>query len=204
MKAQSKMQQRLNNKARRPLGTVPKHSPSNFNAADARRSLKAHLDVEIEDPRMVFVPSERNVIYMSRAKVEQYKFKPEDILISISDHGRHPPALEHTPKEMLALNFAVFVTREEVEQGIHRFRPEDGDAIAQFLKRNTESSNVIVHCNAGEIRSRAVATSIADFFNLKAYTYGSQDKLERMFSSSGRDESFIGFTLYRKLGEHFD
>ena len=57
----------------------------------------------------------------------------------------------------------------------------------------------------GEVRSRAVATIIAEFFHLKAYTYGHQGGLVRKFSSGGDpDSQRIGFKIYRQLDEHFE
>lgn len=203
MAGPSKMQQRLNNKNRRPLGEHYSNTRANGIGAIADKAY-----AKTERPEDVYNPEVRNVIYMSRYKAELYHFQPEDVLISINDIGKEPPDTKHKPKNVLTLNFNAYADRREREQGLREFNKEDAIAVAKFLKEITDSTNplgnIIVHCNMGEVRSRAVATGISEFFNLKAYTYSSQGSLVRKFMASDHDASRISFYIFRQLDEHFE
>jgi predicted protein tyrosine phosphatase len=103
----------------------------------------------------------RRVTFMSRAEASSYQFREGEVLISISDTLTEPPALKHQPSDMLALHFNDHVTSMDIELGMRWMRPEDGLAIAEFVRKHTDKRNVIVHCNYGEMRSKAVAMAIA-------------------------------------------
>lgn len=200
MAGPSKMQQRLNNKNRRPLGESVYYKGAT--------GMKAVPHFSEERDRDAYNPEVRNVLYMSRSKVEEYQFQPGDVLISISDIGKYAPQLKHKPAAVLKLNFNAYVDRREREQGLREFNKEDAVAIAKFLKENTDSANrlgnIIVHCNQGEVRSRAVATGIAEFFSIKAYTYSNNGGLVRKFMDQDHDSARTSFYVYKQLDEHFE
>lgn len=183
MNKTSKIQQRLANKGRVPVSRTAVFPPAK--------------EVPFEDGK-------KYVTYMSRDTVTRYAFKEDDILISISNSDAQPPAFVTPPKEMLALHFNDYVDALERERGIKSFSPEIAEEIAQFLKRNTDARNIIVHCNYGESRSRAVALCIAETLEYEALTLSNTGNLTRHKQYHGRGNDRVYYSLFRAIADHFD
>lgn len=117
------------------------------------------FDATAKDPM-----APQKVIFMSRAMASQYRFRPEDVCISITDTHNQPPEFFHKPKEVLHVAFHDHVTAAEEHHFKHRWATvEDGRAIVDFVLKHKDSPRVIVHCNYGQSRSKAAALAIAEF-----------------------------------------
>ena len=106
----------------------------------------------------------KRVAFMSRSAVQRHAFGYDDVLISISDSGIEPPGLSHQPKEVLALAFHDHVSDSEVKElGWRKMNHADAKTVVEFVLKHENSPNIVVHCNVGESRSKAVALAIAEF-----------------------------------------
>lgn len=159
MKQPSKMQQRL------AMGRVARRvGPTTYAqmgigltpSSAARLKEQEKADKEASAAR-------KKVIFMSRADVSVYRFKPDDVLVSISDTNTEAPFLSHQPEEVCELHFNDHVTSQDVAMGLRWMSPEDGIKLADFVLKHTDKPNIIVHCNYGESRSKAVAMAINAF-----------------------------------------
>lgn len=140
--------------------------------AQAKRSVFAIPPVtlptkvrEEDEVRIANGDAPKRVYFMSREAVKFHRFEKDDIIISISDTGVEPPKFLRKPDEaeVLALNFHDYVTPTEEKQfKWHISTMEDGEKIAEFVLKHTDAPNVIVHCNYGQSRSKAVALAIRD------------------------------------------
>lgn len=102
----------------------------------------------------------KRVIFMSRHEASYYPFEPEDVLISICDTGEDGPKLSKEPKDHITIDFHDYVDRGGEAQGHHWITAEQAHQIAQFVQKHTDVRNIIVHCNYGQSRSKAVAFAI--------------------------------------------
>lgn len=116
-------------------------------------------------------PGENNkkVIFMGRAAASDYRYKPEDVVISICDcTAKNPEFSAYPPKDVLNLKFQDHVTTHEATQyGWHWMMAEDGEKIAEFVQKHTDTDTIIVHCNYGQSRSKAIAITIAEYTGRK-------------------------------------
>jgi predicted protein tyrosine phosphatase len=143
----SKLQQRLNgtnNIQGRSFSVKP---PTVLSAAQKEANQKA-LDAP------------KRVIFMSRQEAEYHPFDLEDVLISICDTGVAAPTLIKEPKERIVVDFHDYVSRGGEAAGHHWITHEQAMEIAQFVQKHTDVRNIMVHCNYGESRSKAVAMAI--------------------------------------------
>lgn len=105
----------------------------------------------------------KRILYMSRDAAERHKFNHDDVLISISDCGVDAPDLSSQPLDMLVLAFNDSVTSYDVnELGWKRMDNDDGLKIVEFVLKHTCVTNIIVHCNLGESRSKGAALAISE------------------------------------------
>lgn len=165
MKKPSRMQQRL------AMGSVARRTGVStyrqlgiggigLSAASRDRVEKEIKDQEAATKEAMAAP--KRVIFMSRADVAHYRFrKDKEVLISISDTNTEAPYLENEPGDILKLNFNDHVTSQDVRMGLRWMNMEDGLAAAAFVRKHTDKQNIIVHCNYGESRSKAMAMAIA-------------------------------------------
>lgn len=113
--------------------------------------------VDLDDPQL------KKVIFMGRELASGYRYGPQDVVISITDTHAQPPEFFHSPKEVLHRAFHDYITAYDEHHHGHRWcRQEDGDAIVAFVMKHREASNIIVHCNMGQSRSKAAALAIAE------------------------------------------
>lgn len=109
------------------------------------------------------ITDKKGVFFMSREYTQRHMFNPEDVLISISDSNKSPPALAHKPLDMLSLAFNDYVTDYEVKEfGWREMSREDAISIVSFVLKHKAAPNIIIHCNAGESRSKGAALAIAE------------------------------------------
>lgn len=133
----------------------PPH-PNYFQQPKARAPKEPIEKVSLVGPR-------KNVLFMSRSSARDFPYTKDDALISISDTNEAMPSFTHTPGEILDLHFHDEVyTKAEHDMGWRRPQRADATAIAQFLLKHTDKTNIIVHCRYGEQRSKAVALAIAE------------------------------------------
>lgn len=110
----------------------------------------------------------KRVIFMGRDVVKGYRFNENDVVISVSDCDTPVPVFEHRPKEVLRLSFQDYVTELERKQfGWHWMKAGDGDLIAEFVQKNKDADTIVVHCNYGQSRSKAIAIVIAEYTKRK-------------------------------------
>lgn len=164
MRKPSKMQERLAGK---------KHGSLVSSINRSHGSNKSYENYVAKD-------GEKTVIYMSRDAVHRYQFKTGDILISISDTKTDMPdlpLLKQNNIDYVDLHFDDYVTTLDTQLGLRQFTREDADLIGDLLKRNTDARNIIVHCNYGESRSRAVAIAISHMLDYTPLTYSITGRL---------------------------
>lgn len=165
MKKPSRMQQRL------AMGSVARRTGVStyrqlgiggigLSAESRERFEKDIKDQETATKEALKAP--KRVIFMSRQDASVYSFrKDKDVVISISDTQTEAPHFAHEPGDILKLNFNDHVTSQDVAMGLRWMNMEDGLAAAAFVRKHTDKQNIIVHCNYGESRSKAMAMAIA-------------------------------------------
>jgi predicted protein tyrosine phosphatase len=126
--------------------------------------------------------AEKRVIFMSRDTAARYPFTADDVLVSISDTFVKPPEFTTPPQDSVAVDFHDYIPYAGSNEGHHWITFEQGIDIANFVLKHTDKRNIIVHCNYGESRSKAVAMAIKacmperavmrsnNYGNLVAYT----------------------------------
>ena len=182
----SKMQQRVNNKVN---GVVNPSLVSRFYPPPVK-------------PKTVDMKSaEKKVIFMSRNAASFYQYQPGDVLISVSDSGKTPPDLAKQPAEVLALDFHDEVyTKAESDLGWRRANMEDGAKIAEFVLKHTDATNILIHCNYGEQRSKGIAFAISDFTGRHLHTVNSGGSVvEYNPNLGGIGNDRLGMIVYRSL-----
>lgn len=103
----------------------------------------------------------RRVIFMSRDDAKAHTYNShEDVLISISDTGVAQPAITSSPKDILAIDFHDHIWSDTPKEA-HWYMIEQAEQVAQFVHKHTDIRNILVHCNYGESRSKAMALAIS-------------------------------------------
>lgn len=149
----SKIQQRLAGLAGHgPYARHGSHAIVTRISAKEQKQKKDAVEAALANPK--------RVIFMSRDDASCYRFNAdEDVLISISDTGVSAPAISHVPKDMLAIDFHDHVYSNSPEE--HRWYMRDqAKQVAQFVIKHTDIRNIVIHCNYGEQRSKAMALAI--------------------------------------------
>lgn len=167
MSKPSKMQQRL---------AMPKNKRLALGASPFVHHRQGLRAVEIPPVNEITPEEKRYIVFMSRQCVKRYKFKPDDVLLSISDPCDSVPELAVQPKAVLQLNYMAYPSREDKKEG-KAFSSAHALQIATFLKLNTDTGNIIVHCSYGEQRSFAMAAVLAAYFEMPFYTVSPDMKL---------------------------
>lgn len=204
----SKYQERFNRKRQSERAGVPfteaspgKREKHVFSTQEAQQRFKNHdqifLDevhhLDTSDDRVIDKAPEgierpKRVYFMSRNDASGYPFRPDDVVISITDTHDQPPQFFHQPKEVLHRAFHDHVTAYSEHHHGHRWcRLEDGEAIVEFVQKHKDAPNIIVHCNMGQSRSKAAAIAIGEL--------------------TGRDVKFMHYrtgqlVAYRDDGDH--
>lgn len=153
----SKMQQRL------AMGKAGRNAVPRSHGFISARQMSANevqAGIALRDATHAAINAPKRVIFMSRQDAAQYEYTADDVLISISDTGVLPPAFVHQPQDIVALAFHDHVDYGGSNLGHRWMIMEDGNKIADFVLKHTDKRNIIVHCNYGESRSRAVAMAI--------------------------------------------
>lgn len=199
----SKMQQRLamgggRNKPLSPLGFGARAYPVPENEQRERLAREAANQEALKAPK--------KVVFMSREDVKSYDFNGHDeVLISISDTKTSPPAITSSPRDALYLHFNDHVTMQDEAMGLRWIQFEDGEKIADFVLKHTDKRNIIVHCNYGESRSKAVAVAIGQHTKrpvLRMNSYGQiQAFLDKNDWGNGRVHSIVCDALLDRFEE---
>lgn len=174
MSKPSKMQLRL---AANKAGRTPNPNPYGLRAVGV---IPAHVAAKERAEEEEILKAPKKVIFMSRVDAMDHEFRDCEVLISISDTKTAAPAFKHPPQDMLELHFNDHVTYVDEGLGLRWMMMEDGVKIAEFVAKHTDKRNIIVHCNYGESRSKAVAMAIA------AYT----DRRVLRVNSFGRTQAY--------------
>ena len=165
MKPMSKIQRRL-------AGLDPKrnsHGLSKGLRAIVRPATPASIKAKEEEQAAWDNP--KRVIFMSRDDVKRFDFDcMNDVLISISDTGVCQPAISKSPKDLLAIDFHDWVPSNAPEEH-HWYMAEQARQVAAFVLKHTEIRNVLIHCNYGESRSKAMALAIKRYTNRSIFKY---------------------------------
>lgn len=150
MKPMSKIQRRL-------AGLSPKPNPYGLRAI-VRPATEASIKAKVEEQAAWDNP--KRVIFMSRDDAKRFDFDcMNDVLISISDTGVCQPAISKAPKDLLAIDFHDWVPSNAPE-GQHWYMREQAVQVVEFVRKHTDIRNVLIHCNYGESRSKAMALAI--------------------------------------------
>lgn len=156
VKKLSKLHQRMQANQQRMQSSYHKPSPSRSVFADPPAIHSA------SDAKPAAEGATKRVYFMSRELAQRHRYEEGDVVISISDTGVAAPQFYREPSAVLALNFHDYVTPTEERQFKWRLsNMEDGEKIVDFVLKHTCAANVIVHCNYGQSRSKAVAYAIS-------------------------------------------
>ncbi|BAW19242.1 hypothetical protein [Ralstonia phage RP31] len=155
----------VNQKSQKPVA-VDRNSPAAIEATMRKYGDRVEQDLctHLRNNATNAPTDKRNVIFMGRDIASGYRFRPDDVCISITDTHAEPPQFFHPPKEVLHRGFHDHVTAYDEHHFKHRWAQiADGEAIVDFVLKHTDSPNIIVHCNYGQSRSKAAALAIAEF-----------------------------------------
>lgn len=194
MSKPSKMQLRL---------AIPKHQRQALGAMPFREHRSRARYVEPSKTKEVTPKEGRRVVFMSRPCVKRYQFNPDDVLISISDPGDGVPELSTEPKAVLHMGYMAYPTREDKLNG-NEFGSARALQVATFLKLNTDTGNIIVHCSYGEQRSFAMAMVLAEYFSLPVYTVSTDMKLINPPEHGCPPIEAYGYRLFKALDQFYD
>jgi hypothetical protein len=179
MSKPSKMQQRL---AAGKAGRMAVPRQYGFVGARVMDKHETAKKREQEEATEAGKNANQRVIFMSRNTAARYPFTADDVLISISDTSVQPPEFTTPPQDIVAVDFHDYIPSYGGDPSHHWMTVEQGIEVANFVLKHTDKRNIIVHCNYGESRSKAVAMAIKacmperaimrsnDHGNLVAYT----------------------------------
>ena len=191
MKKPSKMQQRL---------AIPKHLRNNGSVFSKGATARV---IPADNTPGVTPADGRRVVFMSRRCVQKYQFAPDDLLISINEPGDISPCLARPPKDTLQLNYVAYPDREERMMG-QDFNSARALQVATFLKLNTDTGNIIVHCSHGEQRSCAMGMVLGSYFSLPVYTVSNEMKLINPPERSSAPIDLYAYKLHKALDSIFE
>ena len=104
-----------------------------------------------------------NLTVCNRDKAESHNFQFPHLLISISASNDKPKFPKN--KNRIAVLSLEFQDLNKPYKDYKIFNKKDAYSIFEFLERNKEIKNIIVHCDAGISRSPGVAAALAKIFN---------------------------------------
>lgn len=183
----SKMQQRL---AAGKGGRVS--NPPTYGLRAIVRPAHEVAKEKAEEEAILNAP--KKVTFMSRTDAMDHVYRDCEVLISISDTKTAAPTFKHPPQDMLELHFNDHVTYLDEGLGLRWMMMEDGKAIAEFVAKHTDKRNIIVHCNYGESRSKAVAMAIAAFTDRRVLRVNSWGKTQAYREGHDKGNSRV-FTI---------
>lgn len=96
----------------------------------------------------------RRILFMSREAAANYKPGADAALVSIRDVTQEPLVPRPGWADIVDVRFADVDT---ADRGLELFGTSHAQAIVEFVRKNQDREELVVHCHAGYSRSAAVA-----------------------------------------------